>query len=187
MAWAQAAGCGQGHPSRRRGGQAPAAQAPHIIPSWRCTTSWLFLKSHFQKVEKKTSFFGLFPPFFFCERLGERCGGRREPGRAGGTSGSTPTWAPGPLLTAPQPRRPWRHEAGPLLGQPGLSCCLRPVGALSEPTLHWSTAGWGLRVSTLMGCRACGERGQQRSAPGLGGWGAAELPGAGPGGGQGGF
>lgn len=33
------------------------------------------------------------------------------------------------------------------------------------PTLRWSMAGWGFWVSTLMGCRACGERGPTEIHP----------------------
>lgn len=55
-----------------------AAHAAQIIPPGAATVLQLFLKSHFQKVEEKTSLFCRFPSSF-CERLGEGCEGRREP------------------------------------------------------------------------------------------------------------
>ena len=106
--WAQAAGCGQG---TRRGGGAgrpPQPGSPHN-PLLVLHRLLVIFKISFSESGEENLFLWPFSPFFFCERLGEGCGGRREPGRAGGTSGSAPAWGPGPLLTAPPPPR-WPPE-----------------------------------------------------------------------------
>lgn len=132
----------------------------------------VIFKISFSESGEENLFLWPFPPFFSCERLGEGCGGRREPGRAGGTSGSAPAWGPGPPLTAaPTPGGPGDTRQDPSLDSQVSAAAFAQRAHCRHQLYAGAWQGGGSGCPPSWGAGPVGREGQQRSVPGLGGWG----------------